>query len=75
VQLLASCGAVGMGAYIIHRFQTAKLFLKKITPEKSFIACSIIVLLATSLFDCHSFNIGTVLLYSVSLAFAENLKD
>lgn len=75
VQLLASCGAVGMGAYIIHRFQTAKLFLKKITPEKSFIACSIIVLLATSLFDCHFFNIGPVLLYSVSLAFAENLKD
>ena len=75
VQLLASCGLVGMAAYIIHRFQTAKLFLKKLTPEKAFIACSIIVLLATSLFDCHFFNIGPVLFYSVSLAFAENLKD
>ena len=75
VQLLASCGAVGMGAYIIHRWQTAKLFLKKLTPEKAFIACSIIVLLATSLFDCHFFNIGPVLFYSVSLAFAENLTE
>lgn len=75
VQLLASCGTVGMVTYIVHRWQTAKLFLKKITPEKTFIACSIIVLLATSLFDCHFFNIGPVLFYSVALAFAENVKD
>ena len=75
VQLLASCGIVGLGAYAFHRWQTIKLFVKNRTPEKAFTACSIIVLLTTSLFDCHFFNIGPVLFYSMCLAFAENAKD
>ena len=73
VQLLASCGVVGIAAYVLHRWQTAKLFLNTRAPEKIFIACSIVVLLSTSLFDCHFFNIGPVLFYSAALAFAENL--
>lgn len=72
VQLLASCGVVGFLAYGFHRWQTAKLFIKNPSPEKAFTACSIIVLLTTSLFDCHFFNIGPVLFYSMALAFAEN---
>ena len=31
-----------------------------------------IVLLVCSLLDCHFFNLGPVLLYSMGLAFAEN---
>jgi O-antigen ligase len=75
VQLLASCGIVGLATYAIHRWQTVKLFVKNRTPEKAFTACSIIVLLTTSLFDCHFFNVGPVLFYSMALAFAENIKE
>lgn len=75
VQLLASCGVVGLAAYGLHRWHTVKLFLRDRRPEKIFIACSIIVLLTTSLFDCHFFNIGPVLFYSMALAFAENCTE
>lgn len=72
VQLLASCGVVGLAAYILHRVQTVLLFTRDRKPEKIFAAVSILVLLACSLFDCHFFNIGPVLFYSMTLAFAEN---
>lgn len=75
VQLLASCGILGFAAYGLHRWQTAKYFLNSRAPEKVFIACSIVVLLATSLFDCHFFNIGPTLFYSMALAFAENIPE
>lgn len=71
IQLLASCGIVGLAAYILHRVQTARLFLKQMDKENAFIACSLLVLLVGSLFDCHFFNIGPTLFYSVALAFAE----
>lgn len=72
IQLLASCGVVGLGAYLFHRAQTVGVFLKKACKENVFIACSLGVLLICSLFDCHFFNIGPVLYYSTALAFAEN---
>ncbi len=71
LQLLASGGIVGLSAYVFHRLQTVKLFLCKPTLEKSYIALSILALLGTSLLDCHFFNIGPVLFYSMALAFAE----
>ena len=72
VQLLASCGVVGMIAYIFHRVQTVRLFVSGHTKEKTFIGCAVLVLLVCSLLDCHFFNLGPVLLYSMGLAFAEN---
>ena len=72
IQLLASCGVVGFGAYLFHRVQTVRLFLQHKTKENTFIACSLFVLLFSSLFDCHFFNIGPALFYSMALAFAEN---
>ena len=72
IQLLASCGSVGLGAYLLHRVQTVQLFLRRMTRENTFIGCSLLVLLGCSLFDCHFFNIGPVLFYSMALAFAEN---
>lgn len=74
IQLLASCGIAGLAAYTLHRWQTVKLFLQDRKPERIFICCSILVLLTTSLFDCHFFNIGPVLFYSMALAFAENVN-
>lgn len=71
VQMLASCGIVGLVAYLFHRVQTIKVFLFDRTREKAFIACMILTLLGGSLLDCHFFNIGPVLFYSAGLAFAE----
>lgn len=72
VQLLASCGVVGLGAYLFHRYQTTRMLVKDWNREKAFIGCAILVLRLTSLFDCHFFNIGPVLFYAMALAFAEN---
>lgn len=74
VQMLASCGVVGMAAYGLHRLQTLHLLLSDRSKEKLFIFCSILALLVCSLFDCHFFNIGPTLFYSMALAFAENCR-
>lgn len=74
VQILASCGLVGFFVYIFHRLQTFKLFLSKRSDEHTFIGLSLLTLLICSLFDCHFFNIGPVLFYSMALAFAERLR-
>lgn len=74
VQLGASCGMVGLLTYIIHRVETGILLLKNRTPEKTFIAIYIFCLLACSLMDCHFFNVGPVLFYSMALAFAEKIS-
>ncbi len=72
VQLLASCGIVGVVAYGIHRLETVVMLLKHRSEEKLFIGCSILALMICSLFDCHFFNIGPTIFYAMSLAFAEN---
>lgn len=71
VQMLASCGAVGMLAYAYHRFETIRMFWKKRTDTNVFIAISILSLLGMSLLDCHFFNVGPVLFYSMALAVME----
>ena len=71
VQLLASTGIVGLATYLFHRARSAKIFMFNRTREKAFIACMMLTLLGGSMLDCHFFNIGPVLFYSVGLAFAE----
>lgn len=71
IQLLAGCGIVGILAYGVHRIQTLKLFWKAPSLQKTFIGLSVLVLLGTSLLDCHFFNVGPTLFYSMALAFAE----
>lgn len=75
VQLLASCGVVGLAAYLFHRGQTAWLFLRRHHREKTFLGCAVAALLICSLFDCHFFNIGPALIYAAALAFAENIRQ
>ena len=72
IQLLVCTGVVGLLAYLVHRIQTLWLFWKRRSRENAFILLSICVLLFTSLLDCHFFNLGPVLFYSVMLAFAEH---
>ena len=74
VQLLASCGLVGLLCYLPHRIQVIALILRAHNKEKVFIGASIMALLICSLFDCHLFNIGPTLFYSAALAFAENIR-
>lgn len=71
VQMLASCGIVGLGAYLYHRVQTIILLWKNRSYKNIFISISILTLLLTSLLDCHFFNIGPALFYSTALAFIE----
>jgi len=75
VQMLASCGIVGMIAYLLHRIQTFQLILHRHNKEKTFIGCAVLTLLICSLFDCHFFNIGPTLFYSAALAFGENCHE
>lgn len=72
LQLLATGGICAMAVYLFHRFQTLRLFLRDKTREKAFIGCAVLVLLGCSLLDCHLFNIGPTLFYSMVLAFVEN---
>lgn len=75
VQVAASCGLVGLGAYGLHRYQTVRLFMKRPSAEKQCIAIYLCLLLVLSLFDCHFFNVGPTLLYSMALAFAEKIDE
>ena len=74
IQIAASCGIVGLAAYLIHRLQTMILLFSKVSTEKLFIALFIGALLLASMLDCHFFNVGPVLFYSMALAFAEKIE-
>lgn len=74
VQVGASCGAVGLAAYCFHRIQTVQLLCRKPSLEKRYIGFYMGILLVLSLFDCHFFNVGPVLFYSMALAFGEKIE-
>lgn len=71
IQLLACTGSVGLISYLIHRLQTVRLFVQERSSTGLYIGLSVLVLVFSSLFDCHFFNIGPTLFYSMALAFAE----
>jgi O-antigen ligase len=71
IQILASCGVIGFGAYVYHRWQTVKLFWNTRNPYSFFTAMSILALLLTSLLDIHLFNIFPTIIYSTMLCIFE----
>lgn len=71
LQMLASCGVVGLVAYLYHRLQTLVLFLRRPSGKKMFAFMSVAALLAASMVDCHIFNVGPTMFYSMLLAFVE----
>lgn len=75
IQILASCGTVGIVAYAIHRVQTFVLFLRRPSGKKMFAFVSMLTLLGCSLLDCHMFNVGPAMFYSMLLAFVEKKFD
>ncbi len=74
IQVLASCGIVGMLCYSFHRLQTVRLFLKKRKTFTVYIGLTLMAMLMMSLLDCHFFNVGPTLVYSIGLAFAEKAE-
>ena len=58
IELLATCGLMGFGAYIFHRYQTIRLIWKRKANDcVIFLGLVILGLLLTSLLDNHFFNI------------------
>lgn len=68
LQLMCSCGVVGIIAYAVHRVQTVICFFKNVTPERTFIALAVLGMLLLSLLDTHLFNILPTILYSFFMA-------
>ena len=75
IQLLASTGVVGFLAYMFHRYQTVRMCLKLEKRKQVLIVFSALTLMACSLTDCHFFNIGPTLFYSMLLAWLEKQHD
>ena len=75
IQILASCGLVGICAYAIHRLSTVIVLVKRRSLVNFTFGMSMLALLLMSLLDCHFFNIGPVLFYSPMLAVMEFGKD
>ncbi len=71
IQLLACCGITGLIAYGLHCLQVTVLLIKKASMFKAVVALSCLALMVSSMVDCHFFNIGPVLFYSIALALAE----
>lgn len=68
VQLLSSCGIIGLIAYIFHRIQTVASLFRRPTPERLFAALSVLGLLICSLFDNHIFYMFPTIIYSCIIA-------
>ena len=76
IEMMATCGIVGLGAYLFHRYQTVRLVLKKRKNYSViFLALVIISLLLTSLLDNHLFNLYPTMYYAVIWCVIEKAED
>ncbi len=67
IQMMATCGTVGIMAYLFHRYQTIKLFLSSKRLSTVFVALAIGTMLFASMFDNHLFNIYPTFAYTIFL--------
>ncbi len=75
VQILASCGIIGMLAYLFHLAQVLNLFLAKPTAERVLYFAIILSISGASLLDNHIFHVFPALIYSISLVLWEKDVD
>lgn len=75
IQVLSSCGVVGMAAYLYHRYCTARLVFQKTNPYKWFLGIGILGLISFSLLDVLFFNTYPTIIYSLMLLFMEKSED
>lgn len=75
IQLAASAGVCGLIGYLWHRVQTVRFVFAKPTVQTLCIGISLGTLLLCSQLDCHFFNIGPTMVYSMALAFMEHHQN
>lgn len=68
IQMLGTCGIVGLIAYLFHRVQTIRVLWEKRSLFTLFASLCIASLLLTSLLDNHFFNIYPCFIYAITLA-------
>lgn len=71
VQMLASCGAVGLLAYLWHRAMTVRLVFTRRNVEKAFLGACILGLLLFGLVDVQFFKTYPTVLYAQMLVYME----
>lgn len=75
IQMMGTCGIVGLASYLWHRYETFKLFSEKRSLVNLFIGLCIISMLLGSLLDNHIFNIYPAFVYSLLLVVVEKSKE
>lgn len=75
IQLLGTCGIVGFGAYLYHRYETIKLFWRKRSLYTAFSSLCLICFLGTSLLDNHFFNLYPSFIYVIMLLVIEKSEN
>ena len=73
IQILASCGIVGIIGYVYHRIETIKILLKRKNLGNLIIGITLFAFIILCLFDCHFHNLGPGFLYSALLIFSEKV--
>lgn len=71
VQIFASCGLVGMVAYLYHISQVLCLLFRRPTADRIFYLGIVLAVCGASLLDNHIFHIFPALLYSLALGLWE----
>ena len=74
IQMMGTCGIVGLLAYLFHRVQTVILFLKKKATSTLFLGICVASLLLTSMLDNHFFNIYPAFIYSAILVIVDKIN-
>ncbi len=75
VQILASAGIVGVGAYAYHRFCTVRNVLKHPNPHKTFFGLCILGLLLFSLTDVLLFKTYPTIIYALILLMIDRRNE
>lgn len=68
VQILNSCGLVGLIAYAVHRTQTVISVINRPTAERIFIGLTMCAMLLVCLLDIHIFRFFPMTVYGILLA-------
>lgn len=71
IQMLASCGIVGIISYAFHRYQTVKLFVKTNNKDTWWFGAIILAFLVTALFDQIFFFPNFTIMYALLLVVCE----
>lgn len=69
IQLMSSCGLLGLVTYVVHRAQTIISFINRPTKDRAFIIFTVLSLMLTCLLDNHIFYFFPTAVYAVLIAY------